>query len=68
VCKLKHRRQTRTSASEDGTKQPIAVFLLDGHEVVRRGVRDMLGAEGDIKVVNEAGALMSSALAGIPAA
>jgi two-component system, NarL family, response regulator DevR len=44
-----------TPASENGTKQPIAVFLLDDHEVVRRGVRDMLEAEGDIKVVDEAG-------------
>jgi DNA-binding NarL/FixJ family response regulator len=45
---------------------PIAVFLVDDHEVVRRGVRDMLEAEGDIKVVGEAGTA-SSALARIPA-
>ena len=44
----------------------IAVFLLDDHEVVRRGVRDMLEAEPDIKVVGEAGTA-SSALARIPA-
>ena len=55
-----------TPASENGAKQPIAVFLLDDHEVVRRGVRDMLEAEGDIKVVGEAGTA-SSALARIPA-
>ncbi len=33
----------------------IRVFLLDDHEVVRRGVRDLLEAEGDISVVGEAG-------------
>jgi DNA-binding NarL/FixJ family response regulator len=30
---------------------PIAVFLLDDHEVVRRGVKDLLAAEPDIRVV-----------------
>jgi len=43
-----------TAASEDGAQQQIKVFLLDDHEVVRRGVRDMLEAEGDIQVVGEA--------------
>jgi DNA-binding NarL/FixJ family response regulator len=56
----------RTSADGNGVKPPIAVFLVDDHEVVRRGVRDMLEAEGDIKVVGEAGTA-SSALARIPA-
>jgi DNA-binding NarL/FixJ family response regulator len=46
--------------------RPIAVFLLDDHEVVRRGVRDLLEAEPDIRVVGEAGTA-SSALARIPA-
>ncbi|WP_116995640.1 response regulator [Desertimonas flava] len=32
----------------------IRVFLLDDHEVVRRGVRDLLEASGDITVVGEA--------------
>ena len=31
------------------------VFLLDDHEVVRRGVRELLEAEGDMEVVGEAG-------------
>jgi DNA-binding NarL/FixJ family response regulator len=44
----------------------IAVFLLDDHEVVRRGVGDLLEAEPDIRVVGEAGTA-SSALARIPA-
>ena len=32
----------------------ITVFLLDDHEIVRRGIRDLLEAEGDITVVGEA--------------
>jgi DNA-binding NarL/FixJ family response regulator len=55
-----------TPASEHDGQQPITVFLLDDHEVVRRGVRDMLEAEGDITVIGEAGTA-SSALARIPA-
>lgn len=34
--------------------QPITVFLLDDYEVVRRELRDLLGAEPDIQVVGEA--------------
>ncbi len=45
---------------------PIKVFLLDDHEIVRRGVRDLLEAEDDITVIGEAGTA-SSALARIPA-
>jgi DNA-binding NarL/FixJ family response regulator len=33
----------------------IRVFLLDDHEIVRRGVRELLEAEDDIEVVGEAG-------------
>jgi len=44
----------------------IGVFLLDDHEIVRKGVRDLLEAEGDIAVVGEAGTARS-ALARIPA-
>ena len=45
---------------------PIKVFLLDDHEIVRRGVKDMLEAESDITVIGEAGTA-ASALARIPA-
>jgi DNA-binding NarL/FixJ family response regulator len=45
----------------------IRVFLLDDHEVVRRGVRDLLEAEDDITVVSEAGTA-ADALQRIPAA
>lgn len=34
---------------------PVRVFLVDDHEVVRRGLRDLLDAESDIEVVGEAG-------------
>ena len=44
----------------------IKVFLLDDHEIVRRGVRDLLEAEADITVIGEA-ATAASALARIPA-
>ena len=33
----------------------VRVFLLDDHEVVRRGLRELLEAEGDLEVVGEAG-------------
>jgi DNA-binding NarL/FixJ family response regulator len=33
----------------------LKVFLLDDHEVVRRGLREMLEAEDDLVVVGEAG-------------
>jgi DNA-binding NarL/FixJ family response regulator len=45
---------------------PIKVFLLDDHEVVRRGLRDLLEADGDIEVVGEAGSA-DEALRRIPA-
>jgi DNA-binding NarL/FixJ family response regulator len=58
---------TSQAATDGGTAAgQIAVFLLDDHEVVRRGVRDVLEAEPDIRVVGEAGTA-SSALARIPA-
>jgi len=45
---------------------PIKVFLLDDHEIVRRGVKDMLEGEPDLTVIGEAGTA-ESALARIPA-
>jgi two-component system, NarL family, response regulator DevR len=41
-----------TDTPADG---PIRVFLLDDHEVVRRGLKDLLEADGDIEVVGESG-------------
>jgi two-component system, NarL family, response regulator DevR len=43
----------------------ISVFLLDDHEIVRRGLRNLLTAEADIEVVGEAGTA-ASALSRIP--
>ena len=55
----------------DGTagtpeKAPVTVFLLDDHEVVRRGVHDLLEAEPDLTVVGQA-ATAEQALVRIPA-
>ncbi len=49
-----------------GASKPIRVFLMDDHEIVRRGVRDLLETEPDIVVVGEAGTA-AAALARIPA-
>jgi len=44
----------------------IKVFLLDDHEVVRRGLRELLEADGDIQVVGESG-LAAEASRRVPA-
>ena len=44
----------------------IRVFLLDDHEVVRRGVRDLLESEGDIEVAGEA-STAAEAMVRVPA-
>ncbi|HVQ90128.1 MAG TPA: response regulator transcription factor [Mycobacteriales bacterium] len=49
-----------------GGSTPIRVFLLDDHELVRRGLHDLLSGESDIEVVGEAG-LAAEALRRIPA-
>jgi DNA-binding NarL/FixJ family response regulator len=41
----------------------LDVFVLDDHEVVRRGLRELLEAEGDITVVGEAGTAAAATLA-----
>lgn len=45
---------------------PIRVYLLDDHEIVRRGLRELLESEGDIVVVGESG-LAGEATRHIPA-
>ncbi len=49
-----------------GGRSPVRVFLLDDHEVVRRGVHDLLDAEPDLEVVGEAGSA-EQAIARVPA-
>jgi two-component system, NarL family, response regulator DevR len=45
----------------------VKVFLVDDHEVVRRGLIDLLGADPELDVVGEAGSA-AEAMARIPAA
>jgi len=45
----------------------IRVFLLDDHEIVRRGLADLIGLQSDMEVVGEAGSA-EEALRRIPAA
>lgn len=47
--------------------EDIRVFLLDDHEVVRRGIADLIGLEKGMSVVGEAGS-KAEALTRIPAA
>lgn len=51
----------------ESVKDPIRVFLLDDHEVVRRGLTDLVHATSDLVVVGEAGTV-DEALRRIPAA
>ncbi|WP_448316079.1 response regulator [Streptomyces sp. CO7] len=55
-----------TDGERPGQDEPIRVFLLDDHEVVRRGVHDLLDDEPDLTVVGEAGTV-EQALIRIPA-
>lgn len=55
------RARQRTAAGS-----PLRVFLLDDHEVVRRGLHDLLDIESDLEVVGEA-STAEQALARVPA-
>src|SRR6201998_1148700 len=55
---------TCTAVSEGSTM--VKVFLVDDHEVVRRGLIDLLGADPELEIVGEAGSV-SEAKARIPA-
>ena len=48
-----------------GATTPIGVFLLDDHEIVRRGLCDLIDSEPDLSVVGEAGSV-AEALNRIP--
>ncbi|MGW3565926.1 response regulator [Streptomyces sp. NPDC000941] len=55
-----------SATTPSSASSPIRVFLLDDHEVVRRGLHDLLDAEPDIEVVGDAGTV-AQALARGPA-
>jgi DNA-binding NarL/FixJ family response regulator len=55
-----------SKAPADPDRTPIGVFVLDDQEIVRVGVRGLLEAEPDIRVIGEAGTA-SAAMARIPA-
>ena len=38
----------------------IRIFLVDDHEIVRRGIAELLGAESDMEIVGEAGTAASA--------
>lgn len=59
-------RKRVAAGKPSGAPKTIRVFLLDDHEIVRMGVRDLLEAEPGITVIGEAGTA-ASALARIPA-
>jgi DNA-binding NarL/FixJ family response regulator len=54
------------AAAQAALGPKVGVFLLDDHEIVRRGVRELLEAEPDIEVVGEA-STAQAALARVPA-
>jgi two-component system, NarL family, response regulator DevR len=53
-------------ASSDDPQTPIQVFLMDDHEIVRRGVADVLESDPGVTVIGEA-KNASEALARVPA-
>lgn len=54
-------------STKGGIQMTVRVFLIDDHEVVRRGLRDLLADEPDLEVVGEAGSA-AEALQAAPAA
>ena len=56
---------TVSATSTEGLRV-VKVFLVDDHEVVRRGLIDLLSADAELDVVGEAGSV-AQALARIPA-
>lgn len=59
-------RMSEDGMSEDRDTSPIAVFILDDHEIVRRGLIDLLEAHPRMRVVGEA-STAAEALHRIPA-
>ena len=55
-----------TSAPSPMLGRKITVYLLDDHEIVRLGLKDLLESDGDIEVIGESGSV-AHAMAQIPA-
>jgi two-component system response regulator DevR len=55
-----------TGVTPAGSAEPIRVFLLDDHELVRRGIAELLETEVGVEVVGEAGTA-AEAMRRIPA-
>ena len=50
------------TVSEDSARdERITVYLLDDHEMIRRGIRDLLESEGDIVVIGESDSAQEAA-------
>ena len=49
--------------SSTQASRPVRVFLVDDHELVRRGLRDLLGTAADIEVVGEAASVREAKVA-----
>jgi two-component system response regulator DevR len=58
--------QTQHEGGGQNPAAPVRVFLLDDHEIVRRGLKDLLEVEGEFAVVGEA-STAAEALARVPA-
>ena len=56
-----------TETQQTGAEQHIRIFLLDDHEVVRRGIAELLSAVPGFEIVGEAGTV-EQALARVMAA
>ncbi|QRY63849.1 response regulator transcription factor [Gordonia sp. PDNC005] len=56
-----------TAGPHDPNRRRVRVFLVDDHELVRRGLRDLLGTADDLVVVGEA-ATVGEARVGIASA
>jgi two-component system, NarL family, response regulator DevR len=52
---------SQPTSPDEATSAPIRVFLLDDHEIVRRGIKELLESEGDIVVVGESGSAQEAA-------
>ena len=54
IRQRQRRRKVGTPTAQAATEK-ITVYLLDDHEIVRLGLKDLLESEGDIQVIGESG-------------